>query len=227
MLPECRVTGLAPLQAAPVPIPSLGILEGSGPRVHSHRTMKFRPASAIALLLASTLVSCSRSAQHPVSTIEAAAAAREHALQQARAAAAARDQDRQELEGIPPPSKNIYLAIHTRQSWANPFLVVSKSTVNLSMLLPDNGPAGSPGSEILRPVAARRRVLDLRLSDLPEALAAMPEGAWPYGRVIAVEEDPLEQKIDRAQMRNNVEATMQVLNDLGIVIYEWPANGAR
>jgi len=189
--------------------------------------MKSLATPSIALVLAFTLVSCSSSARHPASTIEAAAAAREHAVQQARAAAAARDQDRQELESILPPSKNIYLSIHTRQSWANPFLVVSKSTVNLSILLPDNGPAGSPGSEILRPVAARRRVLDLRLSDLPEALAATPPSVWPYGRVIAVEEDPLEQKIDRAQVRNNVEATMQVLNDLGIVIYEWPANSTR
>jgi len=93
--------------------------------------------------------------------------------------------------------------------------------------MPDNGPAGSPGSEVLRPIAARRRVLDLRLSDLPEALAALPESTWPYGRVIAVEEDPLEQKQDRAQVRGNVEATMQVLNDLGVVIYDWPPPGVR
>ena len=119
------------------------------------------------------------------------------------------------------------MAIHTRQSWANPFLVVSNSTVNLSILLADNGPAGSPGSDILRPVAARRRVLDLRLSNLPEALAASPEGSWPYGRVIAVEEDPLEQKVDRAQVRRNLEATIQILNDLGVVVYDWPTSGPR
>ncbi len=189
--------------------------------------MKSLTASAILLLLASTLVSCSRSARHPASSIEAAAAAREHALQQARAVAAALDQDRQELETVPPPSKNLYMAIHTRQSWTNPFVIVSKSTVNLTILMADNGPAGSPGSEILRPVAARRRELDLRLSDLPEALAATPASVWPYGRVIAVEEDPLEQKTDRAQTRRNLEATMQMLNDLGVVIYEWPANGPR
>jgi hypothetical protein len=189
--------------------------------------MKSLTILAAALLLVSTLVSCSRSARHPASTIEAAAAAREHALQQARAAAAALDQDRQELESIPLPSRNIYMAIHTRQSWTNPFVIVSKSTVNLTILMPDNGPAGSPGSEILRPVAARRRELDLRLSDLPEALAATPASVWPYGRVIAVEEDPLEQKTDRAQTRRNLEGTMQMLNDLGVVIYEWPSNGPR
>jgi hypothetical protein len=189
--------------------------------------MKPIAVSALALLLSSALVSCSSSARHPASTIEAAAGAREHALQQARAAAAALDQDRLQLDSVPLPSKGIYMAIHTRQSWANPFLIVSKSAVNLTILMPDNGPAGSPGSEILRPVAARRREIDLRLSDLPEALAATPASVWPYGRVVAVEEDPLEQKTDRAQTRRNLEATMQMLNDLGVVIYEWPASGPR
>jgi len=189
--------------------------------------MKALATSAVALLLIASVVSCSHSPRNPASTIEAAAAAREHAVQQARAAAAALDQDRQQLESIPPPSKNIYMAIHSRPSWSNPFLIVSRSSVNLTIMMPDNGPAGSPGSEILRPVAARRREVDLRLSDLPEALAATPASVWPYGRVIAVEENPLEQKTDRAQTRRNLEATMQMLSDLGVVIYDWPAAGAH
>ena len=49
---------------------------------------------------------------------------------------------------------------------------------------------------------------------------------WPYGRVIAVEEDPAETRANRLQVRRNVEATMQVLNNLGVVIYEWPVNGS-
>ena len=85
-----------------------------------------------------------------------------------------------------------------------------------------NGADSTPGADLLHPAAARRRVLDLRLSDLPEALAALPENTWPYGRVIAVEEDPLAARPDRAQVRSNLEGTMQVLNDLGIVVDEWP-----
>jgi len=189
--------------------------------------MKSLLAPACLLLTASLLTACSTSARHPASAIEAAAAAREQALQKDRAAAAAEDEDRQQLAAIPLPSKNIYMSIHTRQSWNNPFLIVSKSTVNLSIMYPDTLPANTPGSDILRPPAARRRVLDLRLSDLPEALVALPEDTWPYGRVIAVEEDPLEQKQDRAQIRRNVETTMQTLTDLGVVIYEWSANGTR
>jgi hypothetical protein len=180
-----------------------------------------------ALLLTLWMAGCSSSARHPVSTVTAAAASKEHALQQARANAAAEDQDRQDMDSIPPPSKNVYMAIHTRQSWANPFLIVGKSTVSLSILYPDNGPANSPGSEYLRPVAARRRLLELRLSDLPRALDATPTNVWPYGRVIAVEEDPAAPGPDRAQVRRNLESTVQTLGDLGIVVYDWPPSGAR
>jgi hypothetical protein len=189
--------------------------------------MKVFVRLAGALLLIVALNGCSRSTHHPASAIEAAAEARKQALEKAHAAAAARDQDRQQLESIPPPSKTTYMAIHTRQSWANPFLVVGKSTVNLTIMYPDLAPANTPGSDFLHPAAARRRVLDLRLMDLPEALAALPENTWPYGRVVAVEEDPLEQKVDRAQVRRNVEATMQVLNDLGVVIDEWLQSSAH
>lgn len=189
--------------------------------------MEAHSGRAGALLLAFLITGCSGTAHHPVASVEAAAAARKQALQQARSTAVAEDQDRQELDSIPPPSKNVYMAIHTRQSWVNPFLVVSKSSVNLSVLYPDTGPANSPGSEFLRPVAARRRVLDLRVSDLSNALVATPAGVWPFGRVIAVEEDPTAPRQDRAQVRRNVEATMQILNDLGIVAYEWPPNAIR
>ncbi|MGC2638439.1 MAG: hypothetical protein WA294_14740, partial [Acidobacteriaceae bacterium] len=79
----------------------------------------------------------------------------------------------------------------------------------------------------LRPVAARRRVLELRLADLPEALTALPPDAWPFGRVIAVEEDPTAARKDLPAVRRNVEASMQSLSDLGVVVYEWPPNITR
>jgi phytoene dehydrogenase-like protein len=88
------------------------------------------------------------------------------------------------------------------------------------------GPSG-PSDTFLRPVGARRRELDLRISDLPDALTAVPASTWPYGRVIAVEEDPTATQQDSHAVRRNVEQTMQVLNDLGIVVDEWPSNGTR
>lgn len=194
--------------------------------VDRSHSMKLPLVAASVLLLAS-LTACSHSAPHPVSSIEAAAKAREQAAQKARARAAALAGDRAQLDAIPLPSKNTYLGIHTRQSWQNPFLIVSKSTVSLSVLYPDYGPAHAPGDELLRPLAARRRQLELRLSELPDALVAVPQNTWPYGRVIAVEEDPTASRDDLPQVRRNLEATEQILSDLGVVAFDWPTQGAH
>jgi Asp-tRNA(Asn)/Glu-tRNA(Gln) amidotransferase A subunit family amidase len=40
--------------------------------------------------------------------------------------------------------------------------------------------------------------------------------------VIAVAESPLANSKDRPKVRRNVEAAIQQLNDLGIVVEEWP-----
>jgi hypothetical protein len=174
---------------------------------------------AAALLALATLTACSPSSGN-------APAANTPAPQDAKAAAAkVIDADRQELDQIPPPSKNRYMGIHTLQSWNNPFLIVSKSTVTLRVMYPEMGGSDLTPNNLLRPAAARKRELVLRLSDLPEALSALPENLWPYGRVIAVEEDPIATRPERPQVRRSVEATMQTLNDLGVVAYEWPTAG--
>ena len=175
---------------------------------------------AITTALALTLGACSRSGQNPSPEVS------QPTPQEKKAAAQERDSDRQQLDQIPPPAKSRYMAIHTRESWGNPFLVVGKKTVTLRMMYPE-GPQSpvTPGS-LMHPAGARKRELVLRLSELPEALAALPQGAWPYGRVIALEEDPIAPKADRIQVRRNVETTIQVLNDLGVVVYEWPGPGS-
>jgi hypothetical protein len=61
----------------------------------------------------------------------------------------------------------------------------------------------------------------LRPADLAQAVAAIPPSAWRYGRVIAVAEAPASPK-DRPKVRRNVESAIQQLNDLGIVVEEWP-----
>jgi len=139
---------------------------------------------------------------------------------------AERDTERQELDQIPPPAKNRYMTVHTRDSWENPFLIVGKKAVTLRVTYPQAPQSQIAPGGLMHPANARRRELVLRLSDLPEALAAVPEDSWPYGRVIAVEEGPTAARADRVQVRRNVETTMQVLNDLGVVAYEWPGAGA-
>ncbi len=182
--------------------------------------MNARLSRTAPLLLALTLSACSRQPQAPPS----AATAR----QQAQAARAARVKElasaREELDQIPPPSKSRYLSIRTVESWNNPFLIVGKSTITLRVMNPDLTHSSAIPSNLLKPANARRTELSLRLGSLPEALSALPEEMWPYGRVVAVEEDPVAAKLDRPSVRRNIEATVQLLNDLGVVVDDWPGN---
>jgi len=75
---------------------------------------------------------------------------------------------------------------------------------------------------MLRPAAARRQEIEIRPKDLADAMAAVPQGAWQYGRVVAVAELPGAVAKDRPKIRRNVENAIQQLNDLGIVVQEWP-----
>jgi hypothetical protein len=137
------------------------------------------------------------------------------------------DAERQELEQIPPPSKNRYLSVHTKEAYANPFLVVHPQTVTLTVIFRDQDPNGFNGGGILRPAKARKQEVDVRLADLPQALASLSPDVWPYGRVVAIEESPTAPKTERVAIRRNVESAIQILNDLGIVVDEWTgSNGA-
>ena len=94
--------------------------------------------------------------------------------------------------------------------------------LNLRVNLADANPSPVGEGTMLRPAAARRQELQLRPPDLAEAVVALPPGAWRYGRVIAVAEAPGANPKDRPKIRRNVEAAIQQLNDLGIVVEEWP-----
>jgi len=149
-------------------------------------------------------------------------------VRQARQAAQSKmDAARQELEQIPPPSKNRYLSVRTKELYANPFLVVHPQTVTLIIIYRDQDPDSFNAGGVLRPAKARKQEVDVRLDDLPQALSALSPDAWPYGRVVAIEESPTAPRAERVAIRCNVEATIQILNDLGVVVDEWTgSNGA-
>jgi hypothetical protein len=92
----------------------------------------------------------------------------------------------------------------------------------LRITLADANPSTMGQGTMLRPEAARRQELQIHPADLAQALIALPSGAWRYGRVIAVAESPLASKQDRPKVRRNVEAVIQQLGDLGVVVEEWP-----
>ncbi len=176
-------------------------------------------AAGVCLFAGLLLGGCNQAASSPPTPDEQARAKKK---QDAQAWMQKENVDRTEVNAIPPPSKGRYLAVHTEDGWSNPFLTVHRDTVELRIMFPPT--AGSPldgGSSLLHPAAARKQTLDLRLADLPDALAAIPSYAWPYGRVVAVQESEAAKRQDRAQVRRTEESTMQMLNDLGVVVDEW------
>src|SRR5260370_1230469 len=78
---------------------------------------------------------------------------------------------------------------------------------------------------ILRPMGARRKDLNVRVSALAAALKAVPQNFWLYGRVVAVEEAHEVPVSARFEVGRNMETVIKTLNDLGVVVYEWSDSG--
>ncbi|HWB31763.1 MAG TPA: hypothetical protein VG714_01190 [Acidobacteriaceae bacterium] len=128
---------------------------------------------------------------------------------------------RQQMDLIPPPSKTRYMAVHSLSVWENPYLTVQQNMATLHITVADANPSSLGVGGMLRPVGAREQNVTVRLSDLPDALSAVPDTAWPYGRVVAVEEAHDTPPSAEPAVRRNIEVTLKMLNDLGVVAYDW------
>ncbi len=182
-----------------------------------------RQFAVLACLLAICLTACHKEEQEVAGAAENAVQAEHKAQAAAQASASEQDSERAELALIPLPTKSMYVNVRDAGAWANPFLSVGASSLTLRTAVTGanpgaTGPAAGPHAK-----AAHFREIQLRPADLAQALIALPPGAWRYGRVIAVAESPQASPKDRPKVRRNVEAAIQQLNDLGIVVEEWPA----
>ncbi len=133
---------------------------------------------------------------------------------------------RADLDKIPSPAKSRYLAVHSLSTWENPYLTIQASMVTLHVTVADANTSSLGEGGLLRPVGARRQNLNVRTSDLGPALNAVPETAWPYGRVVAIEEAHDAPASAEPELRRNLEAVIKSLGDLGIVAYEWQDGAA-
>lgn len=173
----------------------------------------------MALFLLAAVTACRKEEQAVVGVAQKA----ESAERQAQASATLRDKQRAQLSSIPLPTKSLYIDIREPSAWANPFLSVEADTLDLRINFADANPSTVGQGTMLRPSGARRQEIQIRPADLAEALVALPPSAWRYGRVIAVAEAPGAAPKDRPKIRRNVEAAIQQLNDLGILVEEWPS----
>lgn len=171
-----------------------------------------RTSAPILLLLALVVAGCNSGSPTPASPGAAAELRRET------------DSVRQDLAQIPLPSKSRYLAVHSLTIWENPYLTIQGSMVTLHVTVADANTSGLGVGGMLRPVGARRQDLNVRTADLPAALNAIPQNAWPYGRVVAVEEAHDAPASARPELRRNMEAAIKLLGDLDVVVYEWQDN---
>lgn len=177
------------------------------------------PFFVVLLAVLTTAAGC-RKEEQAVSRVAQSAVSAE---QKAQAASAERDKERTELARIALPTKSRYVDVHEPSAWMNPFLSFDAQWVNLRITRADANPSSIGQGGLLRPTAARRQELQIRQKDLVNALIALPDGAWPYGRVVAIEESPLADPKARPAIRRQIEATIQQLNDLGVVVEEWPS----
>jgi hypothetical protein len=184
---------------------------------------KFKKFAGMGLLLAVSVVACHKEERAVVGVAQNAVNAEHKAQAAAQATATERDQQRAALELVPLPTKSIYMDVHDSNVWANPFLSVGADTLSLRITLADASPAAAGKGAAPRPAAVRHQEIQVSSAGLAQAVVALPPGAWRYGRVIAVAESPDASRKDRTKIRRNVEAAMQDLNDLGIVVEEWPA----
>jgi hypothetical protein len=183
------------------------------------RPPRLKGIFAMATLLVFALAACHKEEQ-AVEGVASHARSAEHKVQ---ADQTELEQERAQLEQIPLPTKSLYIDIHDPAAWANPFLTVGPETITLRILMADANPSSAGQGSLLRPVAARRQELELRPSDLDKAIVAIPAGAWSYGRVIAIAELSSAPPKDRPKVRRNVETAIKQLNDLGVVVEEWPS----
>lgn len=128
--------------------------------------------------------------------------------------------ERQTLEQIPPPTKGRYMTIRSFNSWENPSITVQPDMLTVHIMLADQNPSSFGAGGMLRPAGARRQQVNIELSKLGEAMAAVPPESWPYGRVVAIEEAHQTPGKEEPTVRRNMEVAISTLNDLGLEAYD-------
>ncbi|MGB8479176.1 MAG: hypothetical protein WCE63_10080 [Acidobacteriaceae bacterium] len=134
--------------------------------------------------------------------------------------AADKTSSRQDLSQIPPPLKSVYLNIDQESQWQNPYLSVEQNMIQLRIYLPDENASPIDRGGITRMRSARKQVVNVRLAELPRALASLPDGAWPYGRVVAIGREK-ETPQNRVWFPDHLAITVRTLQDMGVVDDDW------
>jgi hypothetical protein len=91
-----------------------------------------------------------------------------------------------------------------KKDWQNPYLIIRSGSIGLVDL-------------------ANHEIHVLKPDDVVAALANLPASAWPYGRVVAVEQNAGASERERADIRKNRALLAGTLESLKVAIYWMPS----
>ena len=106
---------------------------------------------------------------------------------------------------VPPADLTATQRARTPVEWKNPFLVIRSEGVEMNT---------SRGSSGLNAVSVSR---------MREILLSLPVDAWPYGRIVAVQEISIRSRNDDRSIDRNRSELESMLKDLDITINWWPS----
>lgn len=104
---------------------------------------------------------------------------------------------------IPPVNHDAYRQVRDAKQWKNPYLVVHRNGIEV---------IGITGKGALIPVHT-----------LAEVLKRLPNSAWPYGRVVAVQDSSIQATGDAPQIKANRKKLLRLLHEMQIEVDPWPS----
>ena len=113
--------------------------------------------------------------------------------------------DRSTLKNrIPPANPAKYRSVVDAREWQNPYLMVHAKGIDA------------------RPINAATETPTMAPADVISYLEKLPSIAWPYGLVVAVQENGLRASGDDSQLKRNREELVRLLEKAGMKVELWP-----
>ncbi len=104
---------------------------------------------------------------------------------------------------IPKPDPKKYHAVQDAKDWKNPYLIVRRD-----------------GVEIVGMTAVGQAI---PVDSVPIVLKGLPESAWPYGLIVAVQDIGLVSEGDPPRIEANRKRLLMLLKNHAIAVDRWPS----
>jgi hypothetical protein len=108
---------------------------------------------------------------------------------------------------IGPANPDRYKSIRDAKDWENPYLVIRRDGTEVIAKSLPSGRTTVPSADLLR------------------TLIALPVTAWPYGRVVAVQEISIRagERSDDKPIAGNLDAALAIVKKLDVAVARWPS----